>query len=595
MKIFGYHYLVFLRRVKYYFYLKYCYIVFFKFKLISYNSTPFIDSKKFNDNIKYYSNRLFGKIMSNENTNIDEVVVNNIMSGKLEIFNYCLTQHQDSSKLDPITGFKWDSNCWYRNGYKDLPKGTDIKRPWEYSRMYFLLPLAIRYQKTKEDRIVLYIINYLKLWTRKNHILTAPNWSCTMDVSIRVANVAVAYMITSQSNRYTKNEQSKILCFINRHLYFIKNNLENISKLTSNHYISNIASLYVVLSIFPRNKKGQTLLNFSKEELEKEISKQTLSDGWNYELSSCYHRLVLEFFLFPFILSNKNEFTGKYVSCLKSMNRTFNTLIKPNGKLVQIGDNDSGRFMVVNDFNELGELKVNKFCNYVNEKLKTEFNENKFTKFENAKLYVYKSKYFYILFTCGVHGQYGIGGHSHDDTFSFELQINNIDIVVDPGTGTYTSDIPLRNKLRSISHHNTLFWENIQQSDFSYGPFKITNENHIKNTINSNNNNLLISGRNEYKGRWHERRIKVIFLKKIIIIEDLCSHPNAIVNFNVLNDIIEINSKHVKINTCDFIFKYSKQIEITNGIYSEKYGLARDINMLRVHLKNKKLTTTIRY
>lgn len=594
MSVFGYSPQIIWRRVRYFFYLIVSYI-FYKLKLTELSDKSFFDDKFISSNRKRLSSRLYEKLLSKTEMDVTNDMVEKIISGKLELFNYCMIKHHECSRRDPLTGYEWDAETWYRNGRKNISEGTDIKRPWEYSRMYFLLPLALNYCKTKDERISKYMIDYLKLWSLKNPVRTAPNWSCTMEVSIRVANIAVAYLLTSYSDCYTKLDHAYIILFIEEHLNFIRKNLENISKLTSNHYISNIAALYVVASIFPCNKHGNALRVFARKELENEIILQTLADGWNYELSSCYHRLVLEFFLFPYILSERNEFSDEYITALNSMRCVLDVLVKPNGYLTQIGDNDSGRFLVVDGFEQLGGLDMRKFCAYVDVNLGGNLLSNNFHKFENAKIYIYKTTNIYLLISCGIHGQYGVGGHSHDDTFSFELQLFKKDIVVDPGSGVYTSDKLLRNKFRSISQHNTLFWKNIEQSNLLITPFTMTQDNSVNDEIHCDDENLIFRGRNEYKGRWHERAIRLNFNNKVMEIEDRCSESNAIVTFNILEKLEAVTNNYIKLSSCEFNFSDAQSIEVIDSVYSDKYGVVKNINSLQIHVKEKALVTTIRY
>ena len=50
------------------------------------------------------------------------------------------------------------------------------------------------------------------------------------------------------------------------------------------------------------------------------------------------------------------------------MNAVLNNITKPNNQLVQLGDNDSGRFLVFNDFRNLGSLNIETQLNLFNEK-----------------------------------------------------------------------------------------------------------------------------------------------------------------------------------------------------------------------------------
>ena len=60
-------------------------------------------------------------------------------------------------------------------------------------------------------------------------------------------------------------------------------------------------------------------------------------------------------------------------------------------------------------------------------------------------------------------------GHRHNDQLSFELNVGGVDFLVDPGSGTYTPNPDLRNRLRSSSSHNTASVEGSEQRSFGDG------------------------------------------------------------------------------------------------------------------------------
>lgn len=84
-------------------------------------------------------------------------------------------------------------------------------------------------------------------------------------------------------------------------------------------------------------------------------------------------------------------------------------------------------------------------------------------------LYVYRSDRIILLVRCGTVGQHGFGGHAHNDALSFELTINGVPLVVDPGTGVYTPDVTMRNRFRSVAAHNTLALLNQEPNPWADG------------------------------------------------------------------------------------------------------------------------------
>tara|TARA_B100000963_G_scaffold361656_1_gene398485 strand:+ start:2827 stop:4626 length:1800 start_codon:yes stop_codon:yes gene_type:complete len=591
ISIFGYTLKALYRRARYFIYLKVTWFIYKSSLPVSSTYGTYIDKFSFIESISESSLIIPKKLSSYNLKRPSKEDIEDILNNRIEIFNYCILDKDNFSRIDPITGFRWPKNKWYRDARKDLIKGTDIKRPWEYSRLYQLITIAMEYTRTKEDRLVEYIIKEIISWNDDNPVCSAPNWSCTMEVSIRLANISIAYKLTSSSELY-KNYHEKILEILNNHIGFIFNNLENISKITSNHYCANISGLYCALSNFPLTRKGKSIFKFSKSELEKEIQIQTLDDGWNFELSSSYHRLVFEFFFYPIFLSADNTFSKEYYSKLYSMNQVLNDLIKPNGDLVQIGDNDSGRFIIFQNFSSIGNLQASDQIKIYNQFFSYKTKEKKFLH-PNADIFGYKSSNLYLIFKGGKKGQAGFGGHSHNDTFSIDLQINNKDIILDPGTGSYTASKHIRNIFRSNSRHNTVFWEGVEESNLDQGLFNLTQENQYSIKTIYDKNKITFSGINAYKSRWHKRQVCLDIDNKLITISDTVSHNDAIIRF-ISNEIIKKLSKN-SFKIADVIFEFDKStyVIIEDGYYSPKYGCIESANMVSLSIPNKEFKVLI--
>lgn len=71
-------------------------------------------------------------------------------------------------------------------------------------------------------------------------------------------------------------------------------------------------------------------------------------------------------------------------------------------------------------------------------------------------VYAYRHGRLTTIVRCGEVGQHGHGGHTHDDQLSFVLYADGEPVFIDPGTGCYTADVGLRNKMRHYAQHNTV-------------------------------------------------------------------------------------------------------------------------------------------
>ena len=147
-KIFSYSPRIFFKRVKYFFYLLLCKNILFRLKLLDrsygdYLKINFWDKKKISDIVSKFNS--FDKF-----NNLKEDC-NLIVQNKITIFNYSILNIENNWRKDPVTNYEWNDNIWYRDGRFNLTAGTDLKRPWELSRMYFLVPIALLYYQTKNN------------------------------------------------------------------------------------------------------------------------------------------------------------------------------------------------------------------------------------------------------------------------------------------------------------------------------------------------------------------------------------------------------------------------------------------------------------
>jgi len=408
------------------------------------------------------------------------------------------------------TGFSWNP----RKYYKDIriPYGeADIKIPWELSRFQHLSTLGEAYWISNKAKYSREFVNQVSDWIGNNPPKSGVNWQCTMDVAIRVCNWILGYSFFKDADEVTDEFLVKFIKSIYQHGRHIRNNLESNAIFTSNHYISNIVGLLYISVFFPELKDAEEWKKFSIEELIKEMRKQIYPDGCDYESSTCYHRLVLELFFYATVLviinddeynnCNYKEITDKvfgeeYTNLLYKMFEAALYLIKPNGKMPQVGDNDSGRFHTFSQaqildmkylltlgsifFND-SKFKINEF-GFSPEAIwvlgnkgyqawkdleNNTLNDVKSRAFPDAGWYVMRDNLNYCLIVCGPNGQNGNGGHCHNDKLSFELCLGGKDVVIDPGTNVYSSDPLERNTFRGTAYHNTVMIDNREQNDFN--------------------------------------------------------------------------------------------------------------------------------
>ena len=349
---------------------------------------------------------------------------------------------------------------------------ADVKVPYEASRLQYL-------QKTNSGNID---VNKFPLIY----------WNSPMDVAIR--NINLIFHLLAIENDYagTKilgNNKDLITTYISQHYEFINNNLENSGDVVGNHYLIELTSLLLTIATFSFDGDKEEYI-FFHDELSKELDRQFYEDGTNFEGSTHYSAFVVEALILCKLAIeeiDKNSILLDRIEEIIKSNKFFLSSLANKGELSQIGDNDSGRIFY-HAFNEKKPLKMDWLFDLIDSlypelseyrKIQDKFNNeinneaptlNKYKKvlhkpikvfssdykaysFKDFGIFVWRNEDQYFSVRCGPIGQNGVGGHSHYDQLAIECFTNDKWIARDPGTGTYTDNIEIRNKFRSLEYH----------------------------------------------------------------------------------------------------------------------------------------------
>ncbi|AJD92257.1 hypothetical protein JMA_29400 [Jeotgalibacillus malaysiensis] len=405
------------------------------------------------------------------------------------------------------TNYFWENKFYKDIKIIDFKNSADVKVPWELSRFNQLFTLGKAFWITNDKKYYNEFKNQLISWNEQNPYNHSVNWTNTMEVGVRAINIIFAYHHFKEE---IKNDSSFHM-FLNELVYlhgkFIRNNLENYNHLRNNHYVANLVGLLYIGVYFRGNKFSEKWIYFAQKELMKEINTQINVDGTSYETSTNYQRVVAELFLHAYMISKNNNFLldNEFELKLYKMNVFLKHITKPNGLTPLIGDIDNGRLLIFSDYYDWDKRNYNQMLNvagyflgkndlYYNisqyeEELLWLTNNTAFTEskpchdsvgFSEGGYYILRNNSFYVFIRCGELSMRGQGGHSHNDQLSIELNIKGKDIIIDPGSYTYTGSVKLRNIDRSTCNHNTLIIEGIEQNTFNDDIFTMNEETFSK-------------------------------------------------------------------------------------------------------------------
>jgi hypothetical protein len=132
----------------------------------------------------------------------------------------------------------------------------------------------------------------------------------------------------------------------------------------------------------------------------------------------------------------------------------------------------------------------------------------------------------HLVIDGGPHG-YQNGGHAHADALAVTLSVRGLPLLIDPGTGCYTTDRALRDRLRSTALHNTLTLDERPQS-LPDGPFHWS---HIANSRvrawrTSDTFDYFDGAHDGYRPVEHRRRVLALH-GDLVVVADLVHEAGA--------------------------------------------------------------------
>lgn len=442
---------------------------------------------------------------------------------------------------------------------------------WEYNFFYFdflFQKKLITNKKISLDLIKRWIkISYIK----KKHIMWDP-----YPTSIRLINL-IKFCIYNKINSEYINES------IYNHLFHLRNNLEY--RLGANHLLTNLIALNCA-KLFLEIKDNK----YKKFEimLHNEINDQ-FQNNMHYEKTPTYHNTLTEQLIIYGLVKKiyDHKTNNKFLIFLNKLISTSKNLSHPDGKLAFFNDTNYDSL----NYKQL-ELLLKKNFKIV-KKLKHKNN--------NSYPFLRKKNIFIITKCCGPEPRFN-PGHSHADSLSFEVSINNKRFLINKGISTYEKN-DLRFLQRSTESHNTVKI-NDKNSSAVWSSFRVGKKSQVFNR-KINKKNYLISASHDGFGNFiqtitHNRTWKL--KGDYLSINDEISgkfknfksyfHFSPNVNIFKKNNLIKFQISKIK---GTISFSNANNISIKNSFFYPKFGIQKRIQSLIVDCDNKNNETLVNF
>ncbi len=402
-------------------------------------------------------------------------------------------------RRDYVRGIETGLSYFRRIPYLDTPRAGDHKVIWELNRHQHLIVLAQAYRVTGDTGYLEEILTQIQSWIASNPFHRGTNWASALEVAFRTLSwLWVDHFVGCQMPLQFRARWLHMLYLHGCHL---ANNLSFYFS-PNNHLVGEALALHALGLFFagyPRAAKWERL---GARVMREQMDRQIRADGSSFEQSTYYQAYLLDMFLLHSTLARPD---AAYLAKLDRMAEFLQAVTGPSGRQPMLGDDDGGHLA-------LGSIK-------------------RPSRAENCASRLFSDAGIAIMACGGTHavidaGPFGAlhSGHSHSDTLSIIITSGQEEILIDPGTYTYTGDPEWRDWFRSSAAHNTVRMDGRDQGVMA-GPFRWAAKPEVA-ILNwqTNSERDLLEAECSYAGFTHRRRVE--FQKpSVFLITDHLSGP----------------------------------------------------------------------
>jgi hypothetical protein len=397
--------------------------------------------------------------------------------------------------FDPVHRRRAPDMFWSRVPFLD-PRYGDHKIIWELNRHQHWLALGRAYWLSGDERYRRVFIDQLESWMAANPPLTGINWASMLELGLRSLSwIWALHFFASQPTTTSSNDVPwtvDLLVGVDRQLTLVEQNLSRYFS-PNTHLLGEALALYVGGRALPELRRAEKWERVGRAVLLQEIARQVNDDGGHAELSTHYHRYTLDFYLLALAVARRTHdpAASAFARAANALATFARTVADDDGRLPCIGDEDGGSLVPIcgrepSDISnslQIAAVMLDRPALSVGSPAEEVVwmtgnapnTPQSPTVWPSSALRA--SGYFvsrssrndHLLIDAGRHGFLN-GGHAHADALSLTLSVRGRRLLIDPGTGCYTTDPDVRDRLRSSAHHNTVTIDGRSQSDPA-GPF----------------------------------------------------------------------------------------------------------------------------
>ena len=410
----------------------------------------------------------------------------------------------DGWNHDPVHQRYAPLRFWSEVSYLD-PACGDHKIIWERNRHQHTLALGRAFWLTGNPKYRDRFITDLAGWLEANPPLRGINWASMLELALRSLSwVWALHFFADDIERHETPWIVDLLVALDRQLTHVERHLSYYFS-PNTHLLGEATALYVAGRVLPELRRSGRWQAVGRSILRDEIGRQVAADGGHCERSTHYHRYTLDYYQLALAVARitSDPIAADFERVVARLASAARLLSDNRGRAPHLGDDDGGLLApfggrAVDDWRDTlaiaGALtrRPDLAVGAVPEEAFWWLGPNAAQIADSADdgrahragapapvpsaalpdtgYYISRSpRGDHLVIDAGPHG-YQNGGHAHADALSLTTTVAGVPMLIDCGTGCYTIDPDVRDRLRSTALHNTLVVDGRSQS-IPRGPF----------------------------------------------------------------------------------------------------------------------------
>lgn len=404
--------------------------------------------------------------------------------------------------LDPVLGVRSPRAHWSRIAYLDPAVSGDHKVVWELNRHQWMVSLAQAWRLTGDDRYATGCAQALDSWMDENPPKVGVNWASSLEIAFRAISWLWVLRLLGESTALG----NRTLVRAAGHLRLAARHLErNLSTYFSpnTHLTGEALALYYLGSELHDLDESERWRSIGRRVLLEQLPIHVRPDGTYFEQSTWYHRYTLDFYLHFWLLAQSagDALPSDVGDAIGRLGVVVAYVSRPDGSMPLIGDDDGGRLLSLDGrtsgdprpalanaglvasqtaLGALGQVTAETVWllgpgaasgGAVATAAAPPLPTSRY--FADGGLIVMRDGWgqrsSVLVLDAGPHGAHNCG-HAHADALSFDLTVNGIPLLSDPGTMAYTTAPTTRDRFRATASHNAATIDGANSSEMA-GPF----------------------------------------------------------------------------------------------------------------------------